>query len=47
MTDINSNNTSNNNSNTKQILEKIQILESQGKYEEAKALRKKLNSING
>jgi len=47
MAENNSNNTLNNNSNTKQILEKIQILESQGKYEEAKALRKKLNSING
>ena len=32
---------------TKDILQKIKILESEGKYEEAKELRKKLNKING
>jgi len=33
--------------NTKDIMKQIQILESQGKYEKAKKLRKKLKQING
>jgi len=32
---------------TKETMKQIQILESQGKYEEAKKLRQKLQSVNG
>jgi hypothetical protein len=34
-------------SNTKETMEKIRILESEGKTEEAKKLRKTLQKING
>ena len=33
--------------NTKDIMKKISLLESEGKFEEAKQLRKKLNKVNG
>jgi hypothetical protein len=34
-------------SNVQETLEKIKILESEGKYEQAKQLRKTIQSING
>ena len=36
-----------NSNSVKETMEKIRILESEGKYEEAKKLRKSIQSING